>query len=560
MNDLLDILIDTLSEFGLPEPDANFAIPSSSGAVSVLIAWPEHKLAVRQGHSPEGISLEGWTVWECHDDISARVALRALGNRLEVEPNVLRLDFSRVKGLLDAGQYEAAKDALEELEYEIQQDHPDWATCGTYRKKIRIAQRNAKSNEVEAEPAVPKASFPLLLRRDAERAGPPQGATFNIMGCFSPEDESLSAVDAVWVAQVRDGTIETWTVCVQGNPAYEADSNWEPIGTELEMLDGLLVRLEGNATFVWGARRMLKMLANWHYRVKGVPLTGIEWIDLQLLAQTAFPLAHRTDLPESLCSQIKAEFRDERGLGGPLAAMLVLMERAAERLRSLPDDERAGFRQVLSYSPKTRKGQMNVWGEDALSDWGAALPPEWLDFFLPISPETGFGGYFESLGAHFRKMPVLVQKSEGTREGAGCEALEFYKKDGLLSRAVSFEYRQRPEQMGFSQKLEECLSEARPYVLEAGTGIGKTIGYLVPALIAGKRTFVSTHTKSLQDQAWTKDVPLVLQALSLAGIERSVAIIKGKGNYVCLQVVADVVDSLEEFVEGRKIVFSWLPS
>ena len=74
MSDLLDILINTLSEFGLPEPDANVAIPSSSGAVPVLIGWPEHKLAVRQGHSPKAVSVEDWIVWECHDDISARVA------------------------------------------------------------------------------------------------------------------------------------------------------------------------------------------------------------------------------------------------------------------------------------------------------------------------------------------------------------------------------------------------------------------------------------------------------------------------------------------------------
>jgi ATP-dependent DNA helicase DinG len=555
MNDLMDLLIDTLSEFGLPEPDANIAITSSTGTVPVLVAWPEHKLALRQGHSPDPVSLEGWTIWECHDEPSARVALRAVGDRMDVAPNVLRLDFTQVKMLFDAGQYEAAKAAVEELEGQIDQGHPDWATCGSYIKKIRIGKKNAKSKGPQVQQAVPKISFALLVRRDAERASPPQGLSFNVMGCFSPEDESLSAVDALWLAQARDGRIEPWTVCVQGNPAYGADSNWSPVGTELEMLDGLLARLEGNATFVWGAGPILSLLGNWHYRVKGTKLSDLEWIDLQLLAQAAFPMAHRTDLPESLCSQLGIEFRDEMGLGGPLAAMLALIQKIAEKLGAMPNEERAALREVLSYSPDVARGQLDVWANEVPMDWGPSLTPKWLDFFVPLSPDKGFSSYLKAVGRHFREMPAMVQKSKGKREGVDGESAWFFKNGGLLSQAASFAYRERPEQIGFSQHIEECLNENRAYVLEAGTGIGKTMGYLVPALMEGKRTFVSTHTKSLQDQAWTKDVPLVLKALSLAGVERSVAIIKGKGNYVCLQTVADMVESLGEFVERSEDAF-----
>jgi Rad3-related DNA helicase len=555
MSDLLDTLIDFLAEFALPEPEVNYSIPMPSGDVPVSLAWPEQKVAIRQGHAPDSISIGDWTVWECHDEISARIALRAVGDRLQVEPNVLRLDFSQVKGLLDAGLYDAAKEALEQLEDQIQQDHPDWAICGKYRKDIRIAARKVRPAGTQDQQTIPKPSFPAQIRQDAERMMPPQTMDFNLMGFFSPDDETLSAVDAVWASQVRDGKISVWTACVQGNPAYEGDSNWAPIGTEVEMLNNLMERLQGKATFVWGVGRMLPLLRNWHYRVKGQPLSGIQLLDLELIAQAAFPMAHRSDLPESLCRQLKADFCNEMGLGGPLAAMLVLIQEMAIRLSGMPDAQRAALRSVLSYKPFRGKTQLEIADLVPVSDWAAPLPPEWLDFFLPITAIDGVDGYHSLIRDHFEKLPAMVQRSDGQREAPSRDIIEFFKKDGFLSKAASFEYRNRPEQIGFSQRVEECLSDLRPYVLEAGTGIGKTIGYLVPALISGKRTFISTHTKSLQDQAWAKDVPLVLKAFSLAETARTVAIIKGKGNYVCLQTVADMLESAEEFVEKAEDCF-----
>ena len=201
MNDILDILIDILAEFALPEPDTNFSIPAANDDVPALLAWPDSKAAIRQGHSPDSSMVGEWTIWECYDEASGRVALRSLADRLQVEPNVLRLDFSRVKGLLDAGQYDAAKEALEELESQIQPDHPDWAICGKYRKEIRIAARKIKPEGPQEQPPPPKPSFPAQIKKDAVRLSPPSEQDFNIIGFFSPEDETLSTVDAVWAAQ-----------------------------------------------------------------------------------------------------------------------------------------------------------------------------------------------------------------------------------------------------------------------------------------------------------------------------------------------------------------------
>jgi len=553
MTDLLDILIDLLAEFALPEPDATCSIETKDGDISVLLAWPDSKLAVRQGHTPDADLVGEWTIWECHDESSGRIVLRAVADSLKIDPNVLRLDFTRVKGLLDAGQYDAARESLEELESQIQPDHPDWAVCGKYRKEIRIALRKARSELPRKQPLPPKPSFPAQIKKDAERMVSSHETDFNIIGFFSPEDETQSTVDAVWAAQIRTGSIHSWTACVQGNPAYEADPNWEPVGTEVELLEGLFDRLGRLPTFVWGAGKTVTLMKNWHYRVKGMPLTDIGLMDLQLIAQIGFPTAHRTDLPESLCRQLGVTFCDQMGLGGPLAAMMALIQRISDQLRTLPDDQRAALRTLLNHVPSKGNGKTKPANDSNKGD--PALFTEWVDYFLPSAASHGFDGYLHLLLEHFQKLPEMVLKSEGRREGPEIETTEFFRKDGFLSKAASFEYLQRPEQVGFSQRIEECISDTRPYLLEAGTGIGKTIGYLVPALVSGRRTFISTHTKSLQDQAWDKDVPLVLKAFSLAGIERTVAIIKGKGNYVCLQTVADMLEAAHEFISSPEDCF-----
>jgi len=69
-------------------------------------------------------------------------------------------------------------------------------------------------------------------------------------------------------------------------------------------------------------------------------------------------------------------------------------------------------------------------------------------------------------------------------------------------------------------------------VVEAGTGVGKTFAYLVPALLSGERILVSTATKTLQDQLYARDIPELLQAL---GLPLRLAMLKGRGSYLCQQ-------------------------
>ena len=89
----------------------------------------------------------------------------------------------------------------------------------------------------------------------------------------------------------------------------------------------------------------------------------------------------------------------------------------------------------------------------------------------------------------------------------------------------------RAAQIRMADEVERVLREQGTLVVEAGTGIGKTLAYLVPALRSGERVIVSTGTKTLQDQLFFRDVPLVLEAL---GLNVRTALLKGRGNYLCL--------------------------
>jgi ATP-dependent DNA helicase DinG len=100
---------------------------------------------------------------------------------------------------------------------------------------------------------------------------------------------------------------------------------------------------------------------------------------------------------------------------------------------------------------------------------------------------------------------------------------------GALSRVLPA-YEARPSQLAMAAQVEHALARGRALVVEAGTGTGKTLAYLLPAARSGLKTVVSTATKTLQEQLAEKDVPL-LRAL---GVDAKVAFLKGRQNYLCL--------------------------
>jgi ATP-dependent DNA helicase DinG len=92
-----------------------------------------------------------------------------------------------------------------------------------------------------------------------------------------------------------------------------------------------------------------------------------------------------------------------------------------------------------------------------------------------------------------------------------------------------------------AEAVEDALRCERPLFVEAGTGTGKTLAYLVPAILSGKKVVVSTATKALQEQIFTKDVPLLEEALAGHGVTFKAAMMKGLSNYVCKRRLAELL-------------------
>jgi len=138
---------------------------------------------------------------------------------------------------------------------------------------------------------------------------------------------------------------------------------------------------------------------------------------------------------------------------------------------------------------------------------------------------------------------------------------QFFSPGGLLSKThPAYEFRRGQLQM--AQAVEEALEERRHLIVEAGTGTGKTLAYLLPVIRSGKRVIISTGTKNLQEQLFFKDVPALERALFPEGDRKlSVCYMKGRNNYLCRKKLIDLTDQpvlsgLEE-IEHYRAIAAW---
>ena len=116
---------------------------------------------------------------------------------------------------------------------------------------------------------------------------------------------------------------------------------------------------------------------------------------------------------------------------------------------------------------------------------------------------------------------------------------DFFRAGGPLSRTVEG-YELRPEQIAVAERIEEHVHVGGRLLVEAGTGTGKTLAYLVPLLSTGRRAIISTGTKTLQDQLFQKDVPLLAKAL---GRPIDARLMKGRSNYLCIERAGETAKS-----------------
>ena len=110
------------------------------------------------------------------------------------------------------------------------------------------------------------------------------------------------------------------------------------------------------------------------------------------------------------------------------------------------------------------------------------------------------------------------------------EVREAFAPDGVLSRAAD-QFRERDGQTAMAMAVARTIESGGELVVEAGTGVGKTFSYLVPALLSGERVLLSTATKTLQDQLFGRDLPRLVEALKLPV---RTALLKGRASYLCL--------------------------
>ncbi|MCL8208704.1 MAG: DNA polymerase III [Actinomycetia bacterium] len=121
-------------------------------------------------------------------------------------------------------------------------------------------------------------------------------------------------------------------------------------------------------------------------------------------------------------------------------------------------------------------------------------------------------------------------------------AERWWAPDGPLARRHPG-WERRPAQERLGEAVREALAARATLLAEAGTGLGKSLAYLLPAVAAaadGARVVIATHTVALQDQLWGKDVPEAVEALGVPGLAR--ALVKGQGRYACLLKAEDVLE------------------
>ena len=111
----------------------------------------------------------------------------------------------------------------------------------------------------------------------------------------------------------------------------------------------------------------------------------------------------------------------------------------------------------------------------------------------------------------------------------------------------------RPGQRQMAAAIADAIDEGRHLVVQAGTGTGKTVAYLVPVILSGRRTVVATATLALQDQLANKDLPVVVDTLArLTGVTATFAVLKGRSNYVCRQRLSESVSERAPTLAGTE--------
>ena len=194
--------------------------------------------------------------------------------------------------------------------------------------------------------------------------------------------------------------------------------------------------------------------------------------------------------------------------------------------RALPDAEACGKLFVMSYE---KIAKMDAWLLNALTR--VAEGSDW---------ERLFGAAAGELQAPAFAMPAKADVTGALPHARMPRVDEFFKEGGLLSQVIE-NYSVRKNQQEFASSVERNIHKGGLSVIEAPTGSGKSLAYLVAAAnkaADGERVIISTATRALQEQLWNHDIP---QIKSLYGEKLRPAILKGRDNYICFRKFVEVL-------------------
>jgi ATP-dependent DNA helicase DinG len=186
--------------------------------------------------------------------------------------------------------------------------------------------------------------------------------------------------------------------------------------------------------------------------------------------------------------------------------------------------------------------------------------------YSPLDEESNDSGHSRYSGRNHQEIQEVTENAGSTEpsqpsKGNKPSMREIFGPGGFLDRCMIGGYEHRPAQLQMAEAVDDAFENHHHAILEAGTGTGKTLAYLLPAICSGRRVVISTATKSLQEQLYQKDVPFLQKHFAP---EWKVAVMKGRSNFLCLAKVhamgdqpmlkgMDEVDSFRQIRDWSKL-------
>src|SRR5262249_11263117 len=216
--------------------------------------------------------------------------------------------------------------------------------------------------------------------------------------------------------------------------------------------------------------------------------------------------------------------------------------------------ERAVLEEQARSVTEGRRRQKKAAGDRGISPDRERRYVPWHEEEGPIKPTGPRGKSGSRMGGE--STPSFGDGEDGEEaHAAPIQMADVFGPGGLLERSMIGGYEHRPAQLEMAEAVDDAFQKHHHAIVEAGTGTGKTLAYLLPAICSGRRVVISTATKSLQEQLYQKDIPFLQKHFAP---NLKVAVMKGRGNFLCrakLHAMADtpMLKGMEELDEFRQI-------